>query len=149
MPIYGNGRNTRDWIHVRDHSNAILTLLGTDSVEGEVFNVGAGNEKTVLEIADLLLAGTGKPASLLAYVVDRLGHDRRYAVDCSKLSRRTGWCPQVSFEEGVRETVDWYKAHEEWWRPLKSGEFLEYYKRNYRFLPAGARPEESGRGRRG
>ena len=79
---------------------------------------------------------------MIKFVKDRPGHDRRYAVDCSKLCRRTGWAPQVSFEEGVRETVDWYKSHEEWWRPLKIGEFLEYYKRNYRFLPTGTRPEK-------
>ena len=141
MPIYGSGKNQRDWIHVRDHARAIRTLIESDGVEGELFNIGAGNEKTVLEIAGVLLSLTGRPESLLAPVVDRPGHDRRYAVDCSKLRRKTGWAPQVSFEEGVRETVDWYKSHEEWWRPLKSGEFLEYYKRNYRFLPQGARSE--------
>ena len=142
MPIYGDGKNQRDWIHVRDHAEAILTLIESEGVEGELFNIGAGNEKTVLEIADLLLSLTGRPASLLSPVVDRPGHDRRYAVDSSKLRRKTGWAPRVSFEEGVRETVDWYKSREEWWRPLKSGEFLEYYKRNYRFLPTGAQPDK-------
>jgi len=134
LPVYGNGKNTRDWIHVRDHCSALLTLLETPGIEGEVFNVGAGNERDVLEIADRLLALTGKPKSLVAPVVDRLGHDRRYAVDFGKLGRRTGWRPQVDFETGLAETAAWYRENADWWRPLKSGEFLEYYRRNYRFL---------------
>ena len=135
LPVYGSGKNTRDWIHVRDHARAILTILGTEGIEGEVFNIGASTEKNVLEVADRLLHHTGKPNSLLKQVVDRLGHDRRYQVDWSKLQARTGWEPEIDFEEGVRETVKWYREHEDWWRPLKSGEFLEYYKRNYKFLP--------------
>lgn len=135
LPVYGSGKNTRDWIHVRDHSNAILTILAAEGIEGEVFNIGASTEKNVLEVADRLLQHTGKPSTLLKQVVDRLGHDRRYQVDWSKLESRTGWTPQVDFEDGVRDTVTWYRENEDWWRPLKSGEFLEYYKRNYKFLP--------------
>lgn len=137
LPVYGSGKNTRDWIHVRDHGAAILALLATEGVEGEVFNIGASTEKTVLEVADRLLHHTGKPGSLLKAVVDRPGHDRRYQVDWGKLHARTGWSPEIDFEDGVRETVEWYRRHEDWWRPLKSGEFLEYYKRNYKFLPEG------------
>ncbi len=149
LPVYGTGRNTRDWIHVADHVEAILQVLEEPGVEGEVFNVGGGNELDVLGIADRLLSLTGKPASLLAHVVDRPGHDRRYALTFAKLAARTGWRPQVPFDDGLRQTVEWYRTHQDWWRPLKSGEFLEYYKRNYRFLtpeggPADARKPEPG-----
>lgn len=136
LPVYGSGRNTRDWIHVSDHVSALLTLLETPGIEGEVFNIGADNEHDVLDIGGRLLRLLGKSPELLAPVVDRLGHDRRYAVDSSKLRERTGWCPAVDFEEGLRATVEWYRNEESWWRPLKSGEFLDYYKRNYKFLPS-------------
>jgi len=135
LPVYGNGKNTRDWIHVRDHGTAVLSLLDTPGVEGEIFNIGADTERSVLEVADRLLHFTGRDASLLKGVVDRPGHDRRYAVDWKKITRVTGWKPAVGFEEGVQQTVEWYQKNEDWWRPLKSGEFLEYYKSNYKFLP--------------
>lgn len=146
LPVYGSGRNTRDWIHVRDHVRALLAILGANGVEGEVFNIGAGNEHDVLAIADRLLRALDKPATLLAHVVDRLGHDRRYAVDWSKLQQRTGWRPETAFEDGLVETAEWYRARPDWWRPLKSGEFLEYYRRNYTFLPAGPEPERGETG---
>jgi len=134
LPVYGSGKNTRDWIHVTDHVTALVALLAADGVDGEVFNIGAGNEKNVLEIADRILKALGKPASLLAHVVDRPGHDRRYCVDFRKIEERTGWRPAVTFDAGIAETVVWYRDREDWWRPLKSGEFLEFYKRNYTFL---------------
>ncbi|MFN8548862.1 MAG: dTDP-glucose 4,6-dehydratase [Candidatus Eisenbacteria bacterium] len=134
LPVYGNGRNTRDWIHVLDHVGAILALCAADGVEGEVWNIGAGNERSVLEIGGALLAHLGLSESLLAPVVDRPGHDRRYAVDSSKLTAKTGWKPGVEFAAGLAATVEWYRSHPEWWKPLKSGEFLEYYKRNYKFV---------------
>jgi dTDP-glucose 4,6-dehydratase len=135
LPVYGTGKNTRDWIHVLDHCGAILSICDSAGVEGEVFNIGAGNEYDVLAIADRILAHTGRPASLLAKVVDRPGHDRRYALNFDKVTARTGWKPEVPFDDGLRDTVAWYREHADWWRPLKSGEFLEYYRRNYRFLP--------------
>jgi len=138
LPVYGDGRNTRDWIHVLDHVDALLTLLAADGVDGEVWNIGAGNELDVLTITDHLLRYTGKPKSLLAYVVDRPGHDRRYALDCSRLTERTGWRPRRDFAEGLRETVDWYRQNRAWWEPLKSGEFREYYQRNYKFITPGS-----------
>ncbi len=134
LPVYGSGKNRRDWIHVRDHVRALVALLKADGVDGEVFNIGAYNEKNVLQIADLILRALAKPDSLLAHVVDRPGHDRRYAVDWTKLERATGWRPEVSFEEGIAETVRWYQEREDWWRPLKSGEFWEFYRKNYKFL---------------
>jgi len=143
LPVYGTGKNTRDWIHVSDHVDALLTLLRAGGVEGEVFNIAGGNELDVLTIADKLLRLTGKPSSLLAHVVDRPGHDRRYALNADKMRERTGWTPKVEFEKGLSETVAWYQGHPEWWKPLKSGEFKEYYKRNYRFLPAAGSGESS------
>jgi dTDP-glucose 4,6-dehydratase len=135
LPVYGTGKNTRDWIHVLDHCRALLALCATPGVEGEVFNIGAGNEFDVLAIADRILAHTGRPASLVAKVVDRPGHDRRYALNFDKVIRDTAWRPEVPFDDGLRDTVAWYRDNPSWWRPLKSGEFLEYYRRNYRFLP--------------
>ncbi len=134
LPVYGSGKNTRDWIHVLDHVNAILHILAADGVEGEVWNIGAENERSVLEIGAELLRLTGASDGLLAPVVDRPGHDRRYAVDSSKLRAKTGWKPEVEFAKGLASTVEWYRAHPEWWRPLKSGEFLDYYKQNYKFV---------------
>ncbi len=134
LPVYGTGRNVRDWIHVQDHVQALVTLLAAEDADGEVFNIGAGNEKNVLEIADMILEATGRPKELLAHVVDRPGHDRRYAVDWGKIARKTGWQPVIPFEQGIRDTVRWYQENESWWRPLKSGEFWEFYQKNYKFL---------------
>jgi dTDP-glucose 4,6-dehydratase len=134
LPVYGTGRNRRDWIHVLDHVRALLALLEAEDIEGEVFNIGADNEHDVLSIAAHILRAVGKPPSLISHVVDRPGHDRRYAVDWSKLTARTGWRPQVDFARGIAETVSWYQDHPQWWRPLKSGEFWEFYRRNYKFL---------------
>ncbi len=142
LPVYGSGKNTRDWIHVTDHVRALLSLLAVEDVDGEVFNVGSDNERDVLTIADEILRALDRPVSLLAHVVDRQGHDRRYAVDWSKLNARTGWVPKIPFAEGIRDTVQWYQEHAEWWQPLKSGEFLEFYKRNYKFLDQDGAPTE-------
>jgi dTDP-glucose 4,6-dehydratase len=144
LPVYGTGRNTRDWIHVSDHVDALLRVLETPGVEGELFNIGGGTELDVLTIAGHLLRLTDRPASLLAHVVDRPGHDRRYALDCAKLRERTGWRPRIRFEEGLRETVSWYRDNPQWWRPLKSGAFLDYYRKNYKFLPNAGTGGESG-----
>ncbi|MCK4304264.1 MAG: dTDP-glucose 4,6-dehydratase [Candidatus Eisenbacteria sp.] len=143
LPVYGSGKNTRDWIHVLDHVRALVVLLETDGADGEVFNIGAYNERDVLTIADLILKTLGKPASLLAHVVDRPGHDRRYAVDWTKIEQRTPWRPEVSLEEGLAETVRWYEDNADWWRPLKSGEFWEFYKQNYKFLDQHPSSQES------
>ncbi|MFB3906835.1 MAG: dTDP-glucose 4,6-dehydratase [Candidatus Eisenbacteria bacterium] len=139
LPVYGTGKNVRDWIHVEDHVLALDSILATPGCEGELFNIGAYNERDVLTIASRILECLGRPAGLVRHVVDRPGHDRRYAVAWEKLRERTGWAPRRDFEEGLRETVQWYEEHPEWWRPLKSGEFLEYYKRNYVFLDEGGK----------
>ena len=131
LPVYGTGLNRRDWLHVDDHCDALITLLSFPGVEGETFNIGAGHELDVLTITDTLLGLLGKPKSLVRHVEDRPGHDRRYAVDSSKLTRVTGWQPKIGFEQGIRQTVEWFRANESWWRPIRSGEFREYYERMY------------------
>ena len=131
LPVYGSGRNVRDWIHVMDHCRAITAILESPGVEGHTFNIAGNNERSVLQIADLILKRVGKPDSLLKSVTDRPGHDRRYAIDASKLERMTGFRPQVDFAKGIAETIDWYKTHRSWWEAIRSGEFRHYYERMY------------------
>jgi len=129
MPLYGDGRYRRDWIYVLDHCLGIEAVL-RHGEPGHVYNVGGGNERENIAIAEAILAHLGKPSSLIQYVQDRPGHDRRYAVNCSRL-RSLGWKPTVPFEEGLRQTVDWYKDNQTWWRTIKSGEFKTYYQQAY------------------
>jgi len=129
LPIYGDGGALRDYVYVTDHCAGIDTVL-RKGAPGEVYNVGAGNEINTLVLARAILSRLGKPETLMSFVPDRPGHDRRYSVDCSKL-RGLGWEPDYSFEAALNATVDWYVNNEDWWRPLKSGEYLDYYKRNY------------------
>jgi dTDP-glucose 4,6-dehydratase len=129
LPIYGDGQQIRDWLYVLDHCSAVDVVLHEGEL-GEAYNVGAGNEWRNLDIAHQVLELLGKPASLLRFVKDRPGHDRRYSLDCQKL-RRLGWRPARDFEEGLAETVRWYVDNQDWWRPVKSGEYWEYYRRNY------------------
>ncbi len=131
LPVYGTGLNRRDWLHVDDHCSALIELLQREGIEGETFNIGAGHELDVLTITGTILKLLGKPATLIRHVEDRLGHDRRYAVDPGKLTRLTGWKPAIAFEDGIRQTVDWFTANESWWRPIKQGEFRAYYERMY------------------
>ncbi len=131
VPVYGDGMNVRDWIHVDDHSRAVEAVL-LRGKPGEVYNIGGGNERTNIEITKLLLAAMGKPESLLKFVPDRPGHDRRYAIDDTKIRQEVGIAPQVPFEEGIRETVRWYLENEPWWRAVQSGEYLSFYDRWYR-----------------
>jgi dTDP-glucose 4,6-dehydratase len=130
LPIYGDGMNVRDWIYVEDHCRALDTVLHHGK-EGEVYNIGGRSEKPNLEVVKTVLDQLGKPHSLIRFVKDRPGHDRRYAMDFSKIEKELGWKPTVSFEEGVRLTVEWYKTHQEWWRKIKTGEYLQYYERIY------------------
>jgi dTDP-glucose 4,6-dehydratase len=129
LPLYGNGRQRRDWLAVHDHCAAIERVL-LDGEPGQIYNIGGGNERENLVVAEQLLALLGKPKSLIRYVEDRPGHDRRYAVDSRKLMRM-GWQPTVAFEIGLKATVDWYRQNDGWWRPIKSGEFRAYYESMY------------------
>jgi dTDP-glucose 4,6-dehydratase len=131
LPVYGTGLNRREWLHVEDHCRALSALLQHPGVEGQIFNIGAEQELDVLTITDTILRLVGAPESLIRHVEDRPGHDRRYAVDSSKLKRITGWTPEIPFEPGIQETVKWFKANESWWRPIKAGEFRTYYQRMY------------------
>jgi dTDP-glucose 4,6-dehydratase len=131
LPVYGTGLNRRDWLHVDDHCAALETLMTEPGVDGETFNIGAQHELDVLTITDTILRLLGKPPTLVRHVEDRPGHDRRYAVDSGKLTRRTGWTPAIAFEDGIRGTVEWFRRNEAWWRPIKEGEFRAYYERMY------------------
>jgi len=130
VPVYGDGQNVRDWIHVRDHCAAI-DLVWRKGRVGEVYNVGGRCEKTNLELTHTLLEVMGKPASLIRYVKDRPGHDRRYAIDCTKIERELGWRPTVDFATGLRETVQWYVEHADWVASIRSGDYVKYYERQY------------------
>ncbi|HXZ99234.1 MAG TPA: dTDP-glucose 4,6-dehydratase [Candidatus Binatia bacterium] len=135
LPIYGDGGAVRDYIFVEDHCRGIDAAMRRGTA-GEDYNIGADSEVSGVEVADTVLTLLGLPAALKQFVADRPGHDRRYALDSAKL-RALGWQPSVSFREGMDRTVRWYREHEDWWRPLKNGEFWEFYKRNYRPRAAG------------
>jgi dTDP-glucose 4,6-dehydratase len=131
VPLYGDGRNVRDWLHVDDHCRA-LDLLIDAGVNGEVYNVGGGNEVMNVDLTNRILSTLGKPASLITPVADRPGHDRRYCLDTTKL-RGVGWSPRVPFDQGLRDTVEWYRANDWWWRPIKEADprFRSYYEAQY------------------
>jgi dTDP-glucose 4,6-dehydratase len=129
LPVYGDGLNVRDWLYVEDNCAAIDAVL-RKGIIGEVYNIGGGNEVTNLEVTQGILDRLGKPGDLIRYVADRPGHDRRYAVDCTKV-KSLGWEPRTAFEDGLRHTVDWYRDNPAWWRAIKSGEWRQYYARQY------------------
>jgi dTDP-glucose 4,6-dehydratase len=131
LPLYGDGRNVRDWLHVLDHCRGVLFAL-EHGADGEVYNVAGGNERENIAITREVLRQLGKPESLIRPVADRVGHDRRYSLDAGKLNR-LGWKPQVAFEQGLAETVRWYVDNEAWWRPIKDhdGGFRRYYEEQY------------------
>jgi dTDP-glucose 4,6-dehydratase len=130
VPVYGDGMQVRDWIHVRDHCAGIEAVRRKGRV-GEVYNLGGRCEKPNIEITHLLLDLIGKPRTLIEYVKDRPGHDRRYAIDCSKAERELGWSPQVPFEQGIKQTIDWYRTNTAWVDTVKSGEYRKYYETQY------------------
>lgn len=132
LPMYGTGRNTRDWIHVDDHCAALDRLLAAKGVEGDVFNIGASEEHSVSEIGEAILKILGKSKGLLKPVEDRPGHVLRHAVDWTKIRTRLGWKPSRSFEDGLKETVTWYRENAWWWRPIREGAFKDYYAVQYR-----------------
>jgi dTDP-glucose 4,6-dehydratase len=130
LPVYGDGLNVRDWIHVEDHCRAVLDVLERGR-EGEVYNVGAENERPNIEIVRLILARLGKPESLIRFVEDRPGHDRRYAIDAQKIRSELGWAPRRTFEDGLAETLRWYADNRGWWERVLSGEYRAHYERWY------------------
>jgi dTDP-glucose 4,6-dehydratase len=130
LPVYGDGMNVRDWIHVKDHCTAIDTVMRKGR-PGEAYNIGGNTEKANLEIVELILSRLDKPKSLIKYVTDRPGHDRRYAMNSAKIAKDLGWKPSMPFETGMDHTISWYLEHETWWQRIKSGEYLSYYEKWY------------------
>jgi len=130
LPVYGDGLNVRDWIHVVDHCRAVDLVL-RKGVSGEIYNIGGNSEYPNIDIVKYILARLTKPESLLRFVKDRPGHDRRYAMDASKLKSALGWEPAISFEDGMNRTISWYIEHEAWWQRIKTGEYLTYYEQWY------------------
>jgi len=131
VPVYGDGLQIRDWIHVDDHNRGVMMVLEKGKI-GETYCLGGNAEKTNLEIIKIILSHLGKGEEMIEYVEDRKGHDRRYAIDFSKAKKELGWEPQISFEDGMKMTIDWVVQNEAWWRKIKSGEYLEYYKKQYK-----------------
>ena len=129
VPLYGDGRNVRYWLHVEDNCRAIR-MLAEGGEPGEVYNVGGGNERENIEVTRRILDALGKPHTLIQPVQDRIGHDRRYSLDSTKV-RSLGWSPEVPFEGGLEKTVRWYRDNEWWWAKLRDEEFRRYYQRQY------------------
>ena len=130
LPVYGDGLHVRDWLYVYDHCTAIWKVL-TEAAPGEIYNIGGNNEKANLEVVGLILERVGKPQSLIKYVTDRPGHDRRYAIDASKIYKELGWEPSVTFEEGIVKTIDWYLENDKWLADVVSGDYQKYYDSAY------------------
>lgn len=131
VPLYGDGLNVRDWLYVEDHCEAIWTVLNKGT-PGEVYNIGGNNEMTNRKITEIILSEMGaKWDESVQYVKDRPGHDRRYAIDASKIKRELGWEPRFRFESAIKTTIQWYKNNEKWWRNIKSGEYMKYYEQQY------------------
>jgi dTDP-glucose 4,6-dehydratase len=130
LPVYGDGLYVRDWIYVEDHCSAIDSVLSKGAV-GEIYNIGAGNETTNISIVETILDILGKPRTLITYVKDRPGHDRRYATDYTKLKNETGWQPTVSFDAALHLTVEWYQNNKDWWNKILNGEYRTYYSHMY------------------
>ncbi|MGH7927590.1 MAG: dTDP-glucose 4,6-dehydratase [Candidatus Binatia bacterium] len=130
LPLYGDGQQIRDWIHVEDHARALLQVLEAGRI-GETYNVSANGEQTNLHMAEWVLRLMDKPSSLLRHVNDRPGHDRRYGIDATKLRRESAWRPEISLDHGLHATIDWYREQRGWWERIKSGEYRKYYARQY------------------
>ena len=130
LPVYGKGENVRDWLYVEDHCAAI-DLVMRKGREGEVYNVGGHNERTNLDVVKTVLRELGKPESLITFVTDRPGHDRRYAIDPSKIHTELGWLPRTKFDDGIHQTVQWYLDNRQWWEHILAGEYQNYYQAMY------------------
>ncbi|MBQ6264300.1 MAG: dTDP-glucose 4,6-dehydratase [Clostridia bacterium] len=130
IPVYGQGLNVRDWLYVEDHCKAI-TMIIDKGREGEIYNIGGHNEKTNIDVVKTVLSILNKPESLITYVKDRAGHDLRYAIDPSKISRELGWIPETRFDSGIKKTVEWYLENRTWWQDIINGEYKDYYNKMY------------------
>lgn len=130
LPIYGDGLNIRDWLYVEDHCSAIDLVIHKGRL-GEVYNIGGNNERTNIHIVQTILKELGKPESLITYVEDRPGHDRRYGIDPTKITEELGWQPKHNFETGIKETIQWYLDNQEWWTRIQSGEYRQYLTKQY------------------
>jgi len=130
LPVYGDGMQIRDWLYVEDHCAAIATVLEKGRI-GEVYNIGGNNEKANIDIVKLIIGSTGKSEDLIVHVKDRPGHDRRYAIDNTKITTELGWAPQYTFETGMASTIDWYLHHGEWMQKIVSGAYMSYYEKMY------------------
>jgi len=131
VPLYGDGKNVREWIHTSDHCRAIDLLLHKAQA-GEVYNIGTGHEIENVELTKMILAEMGFGKEMIEPVKDRPGHDRRYAINFKKIKKDLGWKPEKDFKDGLKETISWYRQNESWWKKLKSGEYLDYYRRQYK-----------------
>ena len=132
LPVYGTGENVRDWLYVKDHCKAIDMIIHDGKV-GEVYNIGGHNEKSNLEVVRTILKQVGKSEDLITFVGDRKGHDLRYAIDPTKIHDELGWLPETRFDDGIRQTIDWYLDNRSWWEEIISGEYQEYYDRMYSY----------------
>ncbi len=130
LPVYGEGLNVRDWLYVEDHCRAIDLIIHNGRV-GEVYNVGGHNEMSNIDIVKIICKTLGKPESLITYVSDRKGHDLRYAIDPEKIHNELGWLPETKFADGIQKTIKWYLENENWWKPIISGEYRNYYEKMY------------------
>jgi len=130
LPVYGMGANIRDWIHVSDHCDAVDVVLQQGRL-GDIYNIGGGREMRNLDVARLILKALGRPESLIEFVKDRPGHDLRYAINCDKLHRETGWSAKISFEDGMASTIDWYRNNQQWLDDVRSGAYRDYFDRHY------------------
>jgi dTDP-glucose 4,6-dehydratase len=130
LPVYGRGENVRDWLYVEDHCTAIDLVMRRGRA-GEIYNIGGHNERANIDVVKTILRELGKPESLITFVADRPGHDRRYAIDPAKIHRDLGWLPQTPFEEGMHRTVRWYVEHRQWWEAILAGDYRDYYRRMY------------------
>ena len=142
LPLYGDGQNVRDWLFVQDHCEALDIVL-EKGAPGATYNIGGGNERRNIEVTERILDRLGKPRTLIRRVADRPGHDRRYSLDCGRLGA-LGWRPRVRFETALDETVEWYRSHRAWWQPIKSGEYLSYYRAHYADRLEAAGPPRAG-----
>lgn len=131
LPVYGKGENVRDWLYVEDHCSAIDLIIRKGKI-GEVYNIGGHNERTNLEVVKTIIKELGKSEDLIEFVTDRPGHDRRYAIDPTKIHNELGWLPATKFDDGIKKTIEWYLTHKSWWEKIISGEYKDYYDKMYK-----------------